>query len=292
MKQPLKNLESRSEKNRAAIEANFTEFIRNYNTINSTLSSIKKGSQNIHYNCENRCQYFQKNTTARKSYHSCGELLRCGFNKSGKYIIEPSLGYKKEVFCDQLTDGGGWTVFLRNRYGNISFNKGWLDYKNGFGDLDYDFWIGNEFLFKKTTLYNLHESKTTQLYISLVDKTDAKFYVKYNNFAILSETEKYKLHISGHMYGTAGDSLEYHNNIKFTTKDQDNDNYSSKNCAAAYEARGGWWYKSCYTAQLSSTYKDYYNVTAHRYIPGPVWVKVHGNSLPFRSATMMFREKY
>ena len=61
------------------------------------------------------------------------------------------------------------------------------------------------------------------------------------------------------MYGTAGDSLEYHNNMKFTTKDHDNDSYSSKNCALTYDARGGRWYKSCYTAQLASTYKDYYH---------------------------------
>ena len=92
-------------------------------------------------------------------------------------MVEPSLGYKKEVFCDQLTDGGGWTLFLRNRYGNISFNKGWIDYKNGFGDLDYDFWIGNDFLFKTTSLYNLHESNTTHLNISLLDKANSNLIV-------------------------------------------------------------------------------------------------------------------
>ena len=292
MKQPLRNLESRSDKNANAIEKNFTEFIRNYDTINKTLTTIENRSHSIYYSCENRCQYLQRNRTAKKSYHSCVELLRCGFKNSGRYVVEPYSSYKKEVFCDQVTDGGGWTVFLRNRYGNISFNKGWLDYKKGFEDLDYDFWIGNEFLFKTTTLYNSHESKSTQLYITLIDKADAKFYVKYNNFAISSETTKYKLHVSGHMYGTAGDSLEYHNNLKFTTKDHDNDSYSSKNCAVIYDARGGWWYKSCYTAQLASTYKDYYNFSAHRYTPGPVWPKLHGNSLPLSGATMMFREKY
>ena len=145
---------------------------------------------------------------------------------------------------------------------------------------------------KKTTLYNLYESKSTQLHITLVDKANAKFYVKYNNFATLPETAKYKLHVSSHMYGTAEDSLEYHNNMKFTTKDQDNDNYSTRNCAVTQNARGSWWYKYCHTAQHCSTSKDYYNVSSHKYTPCPVWPKLHGNFLPLRSATVMLREKY
>ena len=43
--------------------------------------------------------------------------------------------------------------------------------------------------------------------------------------------------------GTAGDSLAYHNLMKFTTKDNDND-LCSRNCAIVYS--GAWWYKGCY----------------------------------------------
>ena len=209
MTQNFRLLESRSQENSEAIE--------NINL-------------NIHKYCSKGCQYVQTNITSKKRYRSCLELLKCGFNESGRYIVEHSSGYKREVFCDQSSDGGGWTVFLRNRYGNISFYKRWEDYKNGFGDLDYDFWLGNEFLFRTTTLYNFHESNTTQLYISLVDKANTTFYVKYNNFAVLSETNRYRLHISGHLYGTAGDSLEYHNNAAFSTKDRDFDTQLQKLC--------------------------------------------------------------
>ena len=126
----------------------------------------------------------------------------------------------------------------------------------------------------------------------MVDRANDNFYVKYNNFATLPEIAKYKLHVSSHMYETAGDSLEYHNNMKLTTKDQDNGNYSTKNCAVTHNANGGWWYKYYHTAQHCSTSKDYYNVSSHKYTPGPVWLKFHGNFFPLRSATMMFREKY
>ena len=270
MTQNFRLLESRSQENSEAIE--------NINL-------------NIHKYCSKGCQYVQTNITSKKRYRSCLELLKCGFNESGRYIVEHSSGYKREVFCDQSSDGGGWTVFLRNRYGNISFYKRWEDYKNGFGDLDYDFWLGNEFLFRTTTLYNFHESKTTQLYISLVDKANTTFYVKYNNFAVLSETNRYRLHISGHMYGTAGDSLEYHNNAAFSTKDRDFDTHSSKSCAGLFDTKSGWWFKGCRLSHLSSTYKDYYDPNLHKYTPGPVWYHLHNNKNILKSATMMFREK-
>ena len=46
----------------------------------------------------------------------------------------------------------GWTVFMRKMSFNEStMNFGWTDYKKGFGDLDADFWMGNEFLHQMST---------------------------------------------------------------------------------------------------------------------------------------------
>ena len=52
------------------------------------------------------------------------------------------------------------------------------------------------------------------------------------------EVNGYLLHISG-FTGTAGDAMDYHNGMKFSTRDRDNDNWN-KNCAD--ETEGGWWY--------------------------------------------------
>merc|ERR1712126_741685 len=50
-----------------------------------------------------------------------------------------------DVYCDQNTDNGGWTVFQRRFDGSESFHRDWEMYKNGFGDLQFEHCVGNEF---------------------------------------------------------------------------------------------------------------------------------------------------
>ena len=59
-------------------------------------------------------------------------------------------------------------------------------------------------------------------------------------FRVEDEEQGYRLHISG-FSGTAGDSLEDHNQKKFTTKDVDNDDNRGVNCAVSHN-KGGWWF--------------------------------------------------
>jgi len=52
--------------------------------------------------------------------------------------------------------------------------------------------------------------------------------------------------------GTAGDSLAYHRGQSFSTKDRDNDEWSSGNCPLYRQ--GAWWYKSCAHSNLNGLY--------------------------------------
>ena len=219
-------------------------------------------------------------------FRSCLELLNNGFTKSGMYEIKPYLNITQTVYCDQDTKDGGWTVFLRNAHGFMTFDKKWNEYKNGFGNVEYDFWLGNEFMYNVTKLYNSHISKTVELYIIVAAPDDHSFYAMYKNFAILSEDKNYTLQVSSHFMGTMGDALQYHNNMQFSTMDRDNDE-DTGDCVN-HHGGYGWWYRKCYHTVLT---RVKYNATYRRYIPAPRWYHLYNAHMDLKNATMMFREK-
>ena len=55
-----------------------------------------------------------------------------------------------QVYCDQDTNGGGWIVLMRRVDSSEHFNRSWEEYKNGFGSVDRNFWLGNELIHRLT----------------------------------------------------------------------------------------------------------------------------------------------
>uniref|UniRef100_A0A8C1U1B9 Angiopoietin 2b n=1 Tax=Cyprinus carpio TaxID=7962 RepID=A0A8C1U1B9_CYPCA len=155
-------------------------------------------------------------------FRDCAEILKSGVTESGIYNIHlPNSTQKTKVFCDMKTKGGGWTVFQHRYDGSVDFNRGWNDYKLGFGDPSGEHWLGNDVIHLLTT------SK---------DYTLQQAYSQYDHFYIDGEDKKYSLHASG-FSGTAGrtSSLTQSGTL-FSTKDQDNDQCS---CKCAQMATGG-----------------------------------------------------
>ena len=74
---------------------------------------------------------------------SCCEVkdnLKFSLNTmSGVYNITNFCGICKlavQGYCDAYTDGGGWLVVQRRKDESVSFNRGWVEYEEGFGDLN------------------------------------------------------------------------------------------------------------------------------------------------------------
>ncbi|CAH3180506.1 unnamed protein product, partial [Porites lobata] len=176
---------------------------------------------------------------------NCAELYKAGKTISGVYTIDPDGEGAFDVFCDQKTTGGGWTVFQKRLDGSVYFYRSWDDYKNGFGDLNGEFWLGLD------KIYRLTEKKHNRLRVDLEDFTFSTAYAEYDIFEVTNETTKYKLSL-GMYSGTAGDSLSEHRGHPFTTKDRDHDENAKFNCAAYF--KGAWWYTNCHASNLNGLY--------------------------------------
>ncbi|XP_013791518.1 techylectin-5B-like [Limulus polyphemus] len=179
---------------------------------------------------------------------NCYDVRRRGFYQSGVYRIWPLYFNKPvQVFCDMLTEGGGWTVLQRREQleSNQDFYLPWNSYKHGFGNLSGEFWIGNELIFALTN----EEDMTLRFDLEAFD--GEKKYARYTSFLVNSERELYKITV-GSYQGTAGDSLSYHNGSHFSTHDRDNDNLPT---SCAVSRRGAWWFKECAESHLNGVYE-------------------------------------
>ena len=56
-------------------------------------------------------------------------------------MFTPPQGLAKAV-CDVTTDGQLWAVIQSRAVGDVLFNRTYSDYRNGFGDVTGDYWIG------------------------------------------------------------------------------------------------------------------------------------------------------
>ncbi|XP_071837923.1 uncharacterized protein [Apostichopus japonicus] len=212
------------------------------------------------YNCSPNAQCEEQRNVrqcyCKAGYHGDGQTCESpdckgvydsGHITSGIYTTKPTNwpGPPFTVYCN-MTDGGGWTVFQRRVNGSVDFYRNWLSYKEGFGELDHEFWLGND------KLYYLTNQGNYQLRIDLVDREGNQYYAEYDLFRINDENDNYRLSGLGTFNGTdVGDGLRWHYNHRFTTYDRDND-ILQNNCAKANH--GAWWYRGCCHSNLNGNY--------------------------------------
>lgn len=180
-------------------------------------------------------------------YYDCYDVQQNGATVSGVYTIQPNGIDPFEVYCDMDTDGGGWTVFQRRQDGSEDFYRVWNDYKNGFGSLEGEHWLGNDKLHYLTT------QKTYGLRVDLGDFDDARRFAEYNSFEVANSGDKYRLQLGSFSSGDAGDAMSICDDEQFSTRDQDNDLWENS-CAVSY--KGGWWYERCHYANLNGPYLE------------------------------------
>lgn len=63
-------------------------------------------------------------------------------SKTGIYQIQITTGMKPFYVRCEETSEDKWTVILNRFNGTTNFYRNWLEYKNGFGNIATEFWIG------------------------------------------------------------------------------------------------------------------------------------------------------
>ena len=132
-------------------------------------------------------------------------------------------------------------VIMRRMDGSVDFNRGWEDYKYGFGQITGEYWAGNlhcsmfyccNFLWKITitirqsfdsvlyNIFNIHNLGNENLYkstsgkriyslrVDLVSYDGDECYALYKYFRIGPELDGYRLHVEGYEhYSTLGKTV-------------------------------------------------------------------------------------
>ncbi|KAI7791888.1 fibrinogen-like 2a [Triplophysa rosa] len=204
--------------------------------------------------CTSQCpdqELYEFQNMKKFTLRDCSDISMLRQRTNGVYNVTPDpRNGSFPVYCDMESFGGGWTVIQHRINGSVSFNRTWIDYKNGFGDLNADLWLGND------KIHLLTKAKDMVLRIELEDFDGTRGYAKYDQFYVSNEFLHYRLSLSGYS-GTAGNALQFskhfnHDQKFFTTPDRDNDMYPSGNCGAYYGS--GWWFDACMSANLNGKY--------------------------------------
>jgi len=149
--------------------------------------------------------------------------------------------------CIHSYDQDGWillqqrTVNATSNDDNIFARMKWNNYRDGFEDPGIAYWYGLQKMHEKTSSGRW---KVALVFRCGGDDQCAVF----NDFKIDGENEKFKLHVGAEVSRKgfpSGLTLDYNNEMAFTTSDSDNDKLGSRNCAAYSTILGGWWHKAC-----------------------------------------------
>ncbi|XP_051495862.1 angiopoietin-related protein 4 [Apus apus] len=212
----------------------------------------------------------------QKLPEDCHQLFLAGQQSSGVFQVQPAGSQPFKVYCNMTTEGG-WTVIQRRTDGSVDFDQLWDAYKNGFGDLHGDFWLGLE------KIYQLVQEGRYDLLIELEDWEGNSQVVQFV-FSLGGESTAYTLNLLGPLSGELENAMGDFRQLPFSTRDRDHDLKADTNCAK--HLSGGWWFSTCGHANLNGKYFRSIPRQRHERKQGIFWKTWKGRYYPLKSTTM------
>ncbi|XP_071836874.1 uncharacterized protein [Apostichopus japonicus] len=197
--------------------------------------------------CECKESYWGNGTTCQV-ITNCQAVYDGLSNEEGIYLIHPP-SWAHEPFPVYCKDG--WMLFQKRVGGSVSFFETCNNYRDGFGDLNSSFWLGNE----KLHVISAQRDHQLRIDIWFNNTSDDSAYLHYILFRISSEASKYEITLGSYTGSFEYDYMDYHRDMKFSTFDQDND-LAGQNCAHTSFHPGGWWFNACHAIMLNGIYGD------------------------------------
>ncbi|XP_055774870.1 fibrinogen C domain-containing protein 1-B isoform X2 [Salvelinus fontinalis] len=123
------------------------------NSVNDALNSMQKETGNLKSKFKADLQRAPVRSARPKGCSNgsrprdCSDIYASGQREDGIYSVFPMhypAGF--QVFCDMTTDGGGWTVIQRREDGAVNFFRAWDAYRDGFGKITGEHWLGDSML--------------------------------------------------------------------------------------------------------------------------------------------------
>ncbi|XP_068853211.1 angiopoietin-related protein 4 [Aphelocoma coerulescens] len=212
----------------------------------------------------------------QKLPEGCHQLFLAGQQSSGVFQVQPAGSQPFKVYCDMTTEGG-WTVIQRRMDGSVDFDQLWDAYKNGFGDLHGDFWLGLE------KIHHLVQEGKYNLLIELEDWEGNSQAVQFV-FSLGGESTAYTLNLLGPLSGELENAIGEFRQLPFSTRDRDHDLKADTNCAK--HLSGGWWFSTCGHANLNGKYFRSIPRQRHERKQGIFWKTWKGRYYPLKSTVM------
>ncbi|NXD44752.1 ANGL4 protein, partial [Copsychus sechellarum] len=234
----------------------------------------------------------------------CHQLFLAGQHSSGVFQVQPAGSQPFKVYCDMSAGKavqcpaalgrvllytvtpsdcvfpateGGWTVIQRRMDGSVDFDQLWDAYKNGFGDLRGDFWLGLE------KIHHLVQEGKYDLLIELEDWEGNSQVVQFV-FSLGGESTAYTLSLVGPLSGELENAIGEFRQLPFSTRDRDHDLKTDTNCAK--HLSGGWWFSTCGHANLNGKYFRSIPRQRHERKQGIFWKTWKGRYYPLKSTVM------
>ncbi|VDI57055.1 Hypothetical predicted protein [Mytilus galloprovincialis] len=131
-------------------------------------------------------------TICRKAPKECADI---SFVQNDVFTIYPKDEHPKLAFC-VIEAGLKWTVIQRRVNGSVDFKRYWQEYKEGFGNIHGEFWLGND------AIHSISWNGRHKLRVDLEVISRKKYYAEYSTFRVDDEKSNYLLHVTGYS-GTA-----------------------------------------------------------------------------------------